>query len=82
MHGGVILFRGVAAAARRYLEADRSGADEYYLEAGCPRGSEPCTVDEAPADDQAGAVGRVVLGPGQQAPSQMQPPHSGHWSGP
>ena len=37
MHGGVILFRGVGAAARRYLEADRSGADEYYLEAGAAR---------------------------------------------
>lgn len=29
--GGVILFRGTGAAARRYVEADRSGADEYYL---------------------------------------------------
>ncbi len=33
MRSGVILFRGTGAAARRYLEADRSGADEYYLEA-------------------------------------------------
>jgi RecA/RadA recombinase len=32
--GGVILFRGIGAAARRYLEADRSTADEYYLEGG------------------------------------------------
>jgi hypothetical protein len=31
MKGGVILFRGNGAAARRYVEADRSGADEYYL---------------------------------------------------
>src|SRR5829696_873286 len=37
MHGGVILFRGAGAAARRYLEADRSGVDEYYLEAGAAR---------------------------------------------
>ncbi|WP_424806518.1 MobF family relaxase [Rhodococcus sp. 27YEA15] len=29
--GGVILFRGNGAAARRYVEADRSRADEYYL---------------------------------------------------
>ncbi len=29
--GGVILFRGTGAAARRYVEADRSRADEYYL---------------------------------------------------
>lgn len=31
MKGGVILFRGNGAAARRYVEADRSCADEYYL---------------------------------------------------
>lgn len=31
MKGGVILFRGSGVAARRYLEADRSRADEYYL---------------------------------------------------
>lgn len=31
MKGGVILFRGCGAAARRYVEADRSRADEYYL---------------------------------------------------
>lgn len=37
MRGGVILFRGAGAAARRYLEADRSGADDYYLEAGAAR---------------------------------------------
>ncbi|WP_460784662.1 MobF family relaxase [Microbacterium tumbae] len=30
----MILFRGTGAAARRYLEADRSTADEYYLEGG------------------------------------------------
>ncbi|WP_225732782.1 MobF family relaxase [Pseudoclavibacter sp. CFCC 11306] len=31
MKGGVIMFRGTGAAARRYVEADRSRADEYYL---------------------------------------------------
>ena len=34
MKGGVTLFRGAGAAARRYLESDRATADEYYLEAG------------------------------------------------
>ena len=29
--GGVVLFRGSGAAARRYVEAGRSRADEYYL---------------------------------------------------
>ncbi|MGO2720955.1 MAG: MobF family relaxase [Brachybacterium tyrofermentans] len=31
MKGGISLFRGSGAAARRYVEADRSRADEYYL---------------------------------------------------
>lgn len=31
MKGEVILFRGSGAAARRYVEAERSRADEYYL---------------------------------------------------
>jgi thymidine kinase len=34
MKGGVILFRGSGAEARRYLESDRSRADDYYLEGG------------------------------------------------
>ncbi|MGO1539884.1 MAG: MobF family relaxase [Leucobacter sp.] len=34
MKGGVTLFRGTGTAARRYLEADRATADDYYLEAG------------------------------------------------
>ena len=34
MKGGVILYRGAGTAARRYLESDRSTADDYYLEAG------------------------------------------------
>jgi len=31
MHGGVVLFRGTGADARRYVEADCSRADDYYL---------------------------------------------------
>ncbi|MGO1854751.1 MAG: relaxase domain-containing protein, partial [Microbacteriaceae bacterium] len=34
MKGGITLFRGVGTAARRYLESDRTTADDYYLEAG------------------------------------------------
>jgi hypothetical protein len=34
MKGGVILFRGTGSAACRYLESDRSRADDYYLEHG------------------------------------------------
>lgn len=31
MHGGVKFYRGCAAAARSYVEADHSRADDYYL---------------------------------------------------
>lgn len=31
MHGGVVLFRGTGADAMRYVESDRSRADDYYL---------------------------------------------------
>lgn len=34
MHGGVKIYRGNAAAARNYVEADRSRADDYYLSEG------------------------------------------------
>lgn len=31
MHGGMKFYRGSAAAARAYVEQDRSRADDYYL---------------------------------------------------
>lgn len=34
MHGGMNIYRGAAAAARNYVEADRSRADDYYLTEG------------------------------------------------
>ena len=34
MHGGVKFYRGAAGAARTYVEADRSRADDYYLAEG------------------------------------------------
>ena len=34
MHGGVKFYRGSAVAARSYVEADRSRADDYYLAEG------------------------------------------------
>ena len=34
MHGGMKVYRGSAAAARNYLDADRSRADDYYLAEG------------------------------------------------
>lgn len=49
MHGGVIPFRGSGADALRYVEADRSRADDYYL------GAET-TVAQFAALDSSGAV--------------------------
>ncbi|WP_017936135.1 MobF family relaxase [Nocardioides sp. Iso805N] len=34
MHGGMKVYRGAAKAARNYVEADRSRADDYYLAEG------------------------------------------------
>jgi len=34
VHGGMKVYRGAAAAARHYVEADRSQADDYYLAEG------------------------------------------------
>jgi conjugative relaxase-like TrwC/TraI family protein len=34
MHGGLKIYRGAASAARSYVEADRSRADDYYLTEG------------------------------------------------
>lgn len=34
VHGGVKFYRGCAKAARNYVEADRSRADDYYLAEG------------------------------------------------
>jgi len=34
VHGGVKVYRGAAGAARMYVEADRSRADDYYLAEG------------------------------------------------
>lgn len=31
MHGGALFYKASAANARRYVEADRSAADDYYL---------------------------------------------------
>jgi hypothetical protein len=63
VRGGVILFRGAGVAARRYLEADRSRADEYYLEGGVAR-AELSLVDGA---------GRII---GQRA---LTPPEYAGW---
>lgn len=59
MKGGVILFRGSGTDARRYLESDRSRADEYYLEGGV-------ALAEFSVVDSTG----VVIGEGALTPDQ------------
>lgn len=57
MRGGVILFRGSGADARRYLESDRSRADEYYFEGGT------ALAEFSAVDGEGRAVGEVGLTP-------------------
>ncbi|WP_447924573.1 MobF family relaxase [Georgenia muralis] len=57
----MILFRGTGAAARRYLEADRSRADEYYLEAGVAR------AELAVVDGTGSVIGEGTLTPVEYA---------------
>lgn len=61
MKGGVILFRGDGTAARRYLEADRSQADDYYLEGGTALAS--FTITDATGE----AVAEAGLSPDEYA---------------
>ncbi len=65
MKGGVILFRGSGADARRYLESDRSRADEYYLDGGT-------SLAEFSVVDGSG----VVIGEGALTPDEY-----GQWVG-
>lgn len=57
MKGGVILFRGSGADARRYLESDRSRADEYYLEGGT------ALAEFAVVDGEGVVIGEGALTP-------------------
>src|SRR6476469_1649978 len=57
MHGGMKTYRGSAAAARHYVEADRGRADDYYLAEGTG------VVERYVASPGAG-VGRMEPVPG------------------
>ncbi len=57
MHGGVKFYRGSAMAARAYVEADRSRADDYYLAEGT--GLATRYVAERSAEHSAAAVAAV-----------------------
>lgn len=57
MHGGVILFRGTGADARRYVEADRSRADDYYL------GADTSVADFTALDGDGNVTAALGLAP-------------------
>ncbi|MFC4244008.1 MobF family relaxase [Gryllotalpicola reticulitermitis] len=61
MHGGVILFRGSGTDARRYLESDRSRADDYYLEGGT------ALAEFVAVDGRGEVVGELGLTAGEYA---------------
>lgn len=61
MRGGVILYRGSGADARRYVESDRSRADDYYLEGGT------ALAEFSVVNGNGEVVGEGVLSPDQYA---------------
>ena len=61
MHGGVILFRGTGADARRYVEADRARADDYYL------GTETTVAQFVSLDSSGEVVTELNLDPATYA---------------
>jgi len=57
MHGGVKVYRGTAAAARNYLDADRSRADDYYLAEGTGIARRFVTRPDGPVVELASLTG-------------------------
>ena len=57
MHGGVKVYRGAAAAARNYLDADRSRADDYYLTEGTGIARRFVTRPDGPVVELASLTG-------------------------
>lgn len=61
MHGGVIPFRGTGADALRYVESDRSRADDYYL------GAEATVAQFATLDSSGAVTAELSLDPAAYA---------------
>lgn len=57
MRGGVIPFRGSGADALRYVESDRSRADDYYL------GAETSVAQFAQLDGDGAVTTELALDP-------------------
>lgn len=68
MHGGVKVYRGSAAAARHYVEADCGRADDYYL-------AEGTGIAERWAASQDGVVTREVPLTGDVYEAWVAGPH-------
>ena len=66
VHGGVKFYRGSAAAARTYVEADRSRVDDYYLTEGTGLATRyvagPSTWGEREGGTQLGDEGERTVG--------------------
>lgn len=54
MRGGVVLFRGIGADAMRYVESDRSRADDYYA-------SDAASITYTTLDSTEATMGRRAL---------------------
>ena len=63
VHGGVKFYRGSATAARAYVEADRSRADDYYLAEGTGLATRYVAERSAEHGDAAVAVVGSMDGP-------------------
>lgn len=61
MHGGVLPFRGTGADALRYVESDRSRADDYYL------GAETAVAQFVALDGEGMVSAELDLEPGAYA---------------
>jgi hypothetical protein len=61
VRGGVILFRGSGTDARRYLESDRSRADDYYLDGGT------ALAEFSVVDGNGAVIGEGALTPDEYA---------------
>lgn len=53
MHGGVKIYRGNAAAARSYVEADHGRVDDYYLAEGTGLAERFVATPQAPSKRRA-----------------------------
>jgi len=62
MQGGVVLFRGSGADARRYVESDRSRADDYYL------GADASVAQFTALDGAGNVIASQEVGPEAYAP--------------